>query len=74
MKIGRHYEMDRISKEDLGLMAEKVGARPKVLTDMYSDLREHVIGSFEKLKDDSALDGFEKVFEDIFKSVMRRVL
>lgn len=60
MKIGKHYEIERITKDDLRFMADEIGLRQTVLVDMYSNLLERVIKSFEKLTDDISLVNFEK--------------
>lgn len=63
MKIGKHYEIQKVSKEDFSLLAESLNIKHSVLSKIFDDFAKKYINAFEELKDD------EKISKDILNSI-----
>lgn len=63
MKIGKHYEIQKVSKEDFSLLAESLNIKHSVLSKIFGDFAKKYINAFEELKDD------EKISRDILNSI-----
>jgi len=63
MKIGEHYEIQKVSKEDFSLLAESLNIKHSVLSKIFDDFAKKYINAFEELKDD------EKISRDILNSI-----
>ena len=63
MKIGKHYEIQKVTKEDFSLLAESLNIKYSVLSKIFDDFAKKYITAFEELKDD------EKISRDIVNSI-----
>lgn len=63
MKIGKHYEIQKVSKEDFSLLAESLNIKHSVLSKIFDDFAKKYTNAFEELKDD------EKISKDILNSI-----
>ena len=67
MKIGKHYEIQKVTKEDFSLLAESLNIKYSVLSKIFDDFAKKYIPAFEELKDD------EKISRDIVNSILQVV-
>jgi serine/threonine-protein kinase HipA len=67
MKIGKHYEIQKVTQEDFSLLAESLNIKYSVLSKIFDDFARKYIPAFEELKDD------EKISRDIFNSILQVV-
>lgn len=72
MKIGSHYEIDKIRKADLVLLAEQLKLRQSVILNLYSDLRKKILLGFASIREDECLDGCTETIDEIEKIVQER--
>ncbi|MBR6199197.1 MAG: type II toxin-antitoxin system HipA family toxin [Spirochaetales bacterium] len=56
MKIGNHYELDKIDKEDFILMSQKIDIAPNVIFDIAADLGKHFEQAVTSLQNDDKAD------------------
>lgn len=63
MKIGKHYEIQKVTREDFSLLAESLNIKCSVLSNIFNDFAKKYINAFEELKDD------EKISMDILNSI-----
>ena len=63
MKIGKHYEIQKVSQEDFSLLAESLNIKYSVLSKIFDDFARKYIPAFEELKND------EKISRDIVNSI-----
>ena len=63
MKIGKHYEIQKVTQEDFSLLAESLNIKFSVLSKIFDDFARKYITAFEELKDD------EKISRDIVNSI-----
>jgi len=63
MKIGKHYEIQKVSKEDFSLLAESLNIKYSLFQKIFDDFGKKYINTFERLKSD------EKVSADILNSI-----
>lgn len=70
MKVGKHYEINKINQDDFNLLAEEMGLKSKTILDCYSDIAENVANAFAKLKKDLSLEEHGQTLEAIEKSVL----
>lgn len=63
MKIGKHYEIQKVSKEDFSLLAGSLNIKHSVLSKIFEDFAKKYINAFEELKDD------EKISRNILNSI-----
>ena len=64
MKIGKHYEIQKVKQEDYSLLAESLNIKYSVLSKIFDDFFfKKYITAFEELKDD------EKISRDIVNSI-----
>lgn len=63
MKIGKHYEIQKVTQEDFSLLAESLNIKYSVLSKIFDDFAKKYIPAFEELKDD------EKISRDIVNSI-----
>ena len=59
MKIGNHYEIQKVGKEDFSLLAEKLNIKNSVFSKIFDDFGKKYISAFEELRFD------EKVSSDV---------
>ena len=52
MKIGNHYEIQKIGKEDFSLLAEKLNIKNSVFLKIFDDFWKKYISAFEELRSD----------------------
>ena len=67
MKIGKHYEIQKVSKEDFSLLAETLDIKSSVFSKIFDDFGKKYISAFEEFKAD------EKVSADILNSIFEVV-
>ena len=67
MKIGKHYEIQKVTEEDFSLLAEKLGIKKSAFSKIFEDFASKVNMAFEDLKAD------KKVSEDILESIVSLV-
>ena len=63
MKIGKHYEIQKVSKEDFLLLAENLDIKSSVFLKIFDEFARKSSRAFEALKND------EKVSEDILNLI-----
>lgn len=63
MKIGKHYEIQKVTQEDFSLLAESLNIKYSVLSKIFDDFSRKYINAFEELKDD------EKISRDVLNSI-----
>ena len=63
MKIGKHYEILKVNKEDFSLLAESLNIKASVFSKIFDDFVCHCSKAFEELKTD------EKVSKIILDSI-----
>ncbi|MBR0032157.1 MAG: type II toxin-antitoxin system HipA family toxin [Treponema sp.] len=67
MKIGKHYEIQKVTQEDFSLLAESLNIKYSVLSKIFDEFSKKYINAFEELKDD------EKISRDILNSILQVV-
>ena len=67
MKIGKHYEIQKVTQEDFSLLAESLNIKYSVLSKIFDDFAKKYILAFEELKDD------EKISREIVNSILQVV-
>ena len=67
MKIGKHYEIQKVTQEDFSLLAESLNIKYSVLSTIFNDFAKKYINVFEELKND------EKISRDILNSIRQVV-
>ncbi len=63
MKIGKHYEIQKVKNEDFSLLAESLDIKDSVLSKIFDDFESNYTKAFEELKAD------EKVSKQILDSI-----
>ena len=58
IKIGKHYEIQKVTQEDFSLLAESLNIKYSVLSKIFDDLAKKYINAFVELKND------EKIYKD----------
>ena len=71
MKIGKHYEIHKVTKEDFSLLAESLNIKNSVLSKIFVDFAKKYIKAFEELENDEKIsrDIVNSIFEVISKSL-----
>ena len=71
MKIGKHYEIQKVTQEDFSLLAESLNIKYSVLSKIFDDFAKKYINAFEELKDDEKIsrDVLNSIFEVASKSI-----
>lgn len=71
MKIGKHYEIQKVTKEDLSLLAESLNIKYSVLSKIFDDFAKKHINAFEELKNDekNSRELLNSIFEVASKSL-----
>lgn len=64
MKIGSHYEIRKVTREDFSMLAESVDIKTSVFTGIFDDFRKKSGRVFEKLRNDNKVN--KEVLEKIF--------
>ena len=67
MKIGKHYEIQKVVKDDFSLLSESLNIKYSVLSKIFDEFSKKYIPAFEELKDD------EKISRDIVNSIFQVV-
>ncbi|MDY5122738.1 MAG: HipA domain-containing protein [Treponema sp.] len=67
MKIGKHYEIKKVTQEDFFLLAESLNIKYSVLSTIFNDFAKKYINVFEELKND------EKISRDVLNSIFQVV-
>jgi serine/threonine-protein kinase HipA len=71
MKIGKHYEIKKINREDLASLAIQLKLKPQTILDCYLDIIEKIDKAFDKVKNDKSLKEHAKTIEAIEKNIVR---
>lgn len=76
MKIGKHYEIQKVSKEDFSLLAESLNIKHSVLSKIFDDFAKKYINAFEELKSDEKVSGdiLNSIFEVTSKSLKKCII
>ena len=67
MKIGKHYEIQKVTQEDFSLLAESLNLKYSVFSKIFDDFAKKYITAFEELKNN------EKISRDILNSIFQVV-
>ena len=67
MKIGKHYEIQKVTQEDFSLLTESLNIKYSVLANIFKDFAKKYINAFEELKND------EKISRDVLNSILQVV-
>ena len=67
MKIGKHYEIQKVTQEDFSLLAESLNIKYSVFSNIFDDFAKKYINAFEELKND------EKISRDVLNSILQVV-
>ncbi len=67
MKIGKHYEIQKVTQEDFSLLAESLNIKYSVLSKIFDDFAKKYIPAFEELKND------EKISMNTVNSILQVV-
>ena len=75
LKIGKHYEIQKIAREDFILLAESVGIKTSVLTKIFEDFRKTYAKAFDELRFDKkasaeVLEKIPSVFEETIQKFL----
>ncbi|HAC31938.1 MAG TPA: type II toxin-antitoxin system HipA family toxin [Treponema sp.] len=70
MKIGKHYEILKVTQEDFSLLSESLNIKYSVLSKIFDDFAKNYIPAFEELKEDEKISG--DVLNSIFQVVKSR--
>ena len=63
MKIGKHYEIQKVTQEDFSLLAESLNIKYSVLSNIFNDFAKKYINAFDELKND------KKISRDVLNSI-----
>ena len=63
MKIGKHYEIQKVTQEDFFLLAESLNIKYSVLSNIFNDFAKKYINAFDELKND------KKISRDVLNSI-----
>lgn len=55
MKIGKHYENLKVTKEDFSLLAESLNIKYSVLSKIFDNFAKKYINAFVELKNDEKI-------------------
>lgn len=71
MKIGKHYEIQKVTQEDFSLLAESLNIKYSVLSKIFDDFAKKYVPAFEELKNDEKIsrDVLNSIFEVASKSI-----
>lgn len=72
MKIGSHYEIEKIRKGDLESLCTELNIKSSVILKQYAALRDKVLSSFSALRRDPALTAFSETVDAIEGCVQAR--
>ena len=69
MKIGSHYEIDKVCKEDFAQLAKELNIKLSVIQGIFKDFSSKLDAAFKKLKENPKIDLFllEKIFDEVRK-------
>jgi hypothetical protein len=67
MKIGSHYEIDKVCKEDFTQLAKGLNIKMSVIQGIFKDFSSKLDSAFEKLKENPKINLFllEKIFDEV---------
>jgi serine/threonine-protein kinase HipA len=74
MKIGKHSEIKKVNKDDLSILAEQLGLKPKTVNNIYFELFDKVCKAFEIIKKDLSLSNQSKIIEILEQNITKRKL
>ncbi|MBQ2553317.1 MAG: type II toxin-antitoxin system HipA family toxin [Treponema sp.] len=70
MKIGNHYDIKKVSKEDYSLLAENLNIKGSVLSKIFNNFESKYSKAFETLKSETKIS--KEVLDLIFSSIKNR--
>ena len=70
MKIGNHYDIKKVSKEDYSLLAETLNIKGSVLSKIFNNFENKYSKAFETLKSETKIS--KEVLDLIFSSIKNR--
>ena len=63
MKIGKHYGIQKVSKEDFSLLAENLDIKVSAISKILDDYHKSFDSAIKKLSDETKID--KKILESI---------
>ena len=73
MKIGKHYEIQKVNQADFEMLGNQIGLKPKTILETFNDLVEKIDNAFEIIKNDSALAKHGEIIEVIQHKLIRTI-
>ncbi len=73
MKIGKHYEIQKVNQADFEMLGNQIGLKPKTILDSFNGLVEKFDNAFEIIKNDSALAKHGEIIEVIQHKLIRTI-
>ena len=70
MKIGNHYDIKKVSKEDFSLLAENLNIKGSVLSKIFNNFESKYSKAFETLKSETKIS--KEILDLIFSSMKNR--
>ena len=70
MKIGNHYDIKKVSKEDFSLLAETLNIKGSVLSKIFNNFESKYSKAFETLKSETKIS--KEILDLIFSSMKNR--
>lgn len=70
MKIGNHYDIKKVSKEDFSLLAENLNIKGSVLSKIFNNFESKYSKAFETLKSETKIS--KEILDLIFSSMENR--
>ena len=71
MKIGNHYEIRKVTKEDFYILAESLDVKKSVIINIFDDFNKECDGAFELLKNDNKIS--PAVFDSVYEEFKNRL-
>ncbi len=71
MKIGNHYEIQKVNKEDFSLLAESLNIKGNVITKIFDDFGRNCNQAFEKLQTEEKVS--KSVLDSIYSVVSSKI-
>lgn len=71
MKIGNHYEIRKVTKEDFYILAESLDVKKSVIINIFDEFNKECDGAFELLKNDNKIS--PAVFDSVYEEFKKRL-
>ncbi|MBR3071816.1 type II toxin-antitoxin system HipA family toxin [Fibrobacter sp.] len=73
MKIGKHYEIQKVNQADFEMLGNQIGLKPKTILDTFNGLVEKIDNAFEIIKNDPILKKHSDILETIQHKLIRTI-